>query len=77
MATHALVQWIHDSEDILINKVSINSFLRNDINKGLVEDELYSVRYADGKKYKAKLLVLGNFMHLLLFCIQITLVNIK
>jgi hypothetical protein len=49
MATHALVQWIHDSEDILINKVSINSFLRNDINKGLVEDELYSVRYADGK----------------------------
>ena len=61
MNTHALIQWASLNEsEILIDKSSIDSFIKHDKTKGFVEDEIYSVRYTDGKKYKAKLLVLGR-----------------
>jgi hypothetical protein len=62
MPTHALVKWITEDDEFLIDTVSISSFCTSDRNKGLNEESIYSVRYCvDKKKYKAKLLLLGIF----------------
>ena len=62
MQTHALVKWITEDDEFLIDTVSISSFCASDWNKWLNEESIYSVRYAcDKKKYKEKLLLIGMF----------------
>jgi hypothetical protein len=57
MTTHALVKWYSKSDQILIDQVPITD-ISYDKNKGLIEDETYSVKYKS-QKFKAVLKFIG------------------
>jgi hypothetical protein len=61
MDTHALVKWC-SSEKILINQVEISA-ISFDKKLGLIEEEFYSVKWTDRKKYRAQLLYLGKILN--------------
>ena len=63
MDTHALVKWC-SSEKILINQVEISA-ITFDTKLGLIEEQFYSVKWTDRKKYRAQLLFLGKNLKLI------------
>ena len=71
MQTHAVVRWC-SKDNIIVNYVEISAI--DDKKLGLVEEEFYSVKWLDNKKYKAQLIFLGrNYFNkklsILIFCI--------
>ena len=58
METHALVKWC-SSKKMLINQVK-TSDICYDKSLGLIEEEIYSVKWSDNKKYRAQLIFLGK-----------------
>jgi hypothetical protein len=57
MTTYALVKWYSKRDQILIDQVPITD-ISYDKNKGLIEDETYSVKYKS-QKFKAVLKFIG------------------
>ena len=50
MATHALVKWSTENDQVLIDKEPISNFDASDRAKGLIEGNVYTVRYSKDKK---------------------------
>ena len=65
MESHALVKWCTDNNEVLIDKIAISKFNLADRTKGLKEGNVYTVKYKDGKKHKAELLITGKILRLL------------